>query len=166
MGDEVDRSTGYMKTNRGKLALFEPMDARLAAIEARLAALEHVEAARRGDVPYVAASAPIHHREDLADVVDRLAQAAPGAPRDVRFTTTEHTTSPETQAAVDRFNAQPEPWKREVLRKLAEGKLPTRAEKAFAQKANDLRSELDAVLDANRESPRPARRRRWWRLWT
>lgn len=107
-----------------------------AALAVRLAALE-------GRV-MVMTPAPIHVREDLVDVVKR-------------FTTTEHTTSPETQAAVDRFNAQPERWKREVLDKVAERRkrIPNHIEDTLVS------------LDTKRESHRPARRkRRWWRLWT
>lgn len=120
-----------------------------AAFEARLALIER--ALTTGRTPYIATPGPvpdekpgaIHHRETLADVLEQIAVRNADKALDTRgVIVTGRTTH-------------------------VRGKrTPNHIEDTLVQKANDLRSELDAVLDTKRESHRPARRRRWWRLWT
>lgn len=90
----------------------------------------------------------------------------------VRFTTTEHTTSPETQAAVDRFNSgnyafggekpdsvtqkQSEEWLRGARQNY---------EKAVGVDYYGRRTADGRGFAVVKEEAPAKRRRKWWRLW-
>lgn len=196
---------------------------RVTMIERALRNLQAVEDVRRGNAPpYVASPAPIVSvtKDDLARAYPQpgdagLMQGAqatpenyPVKPSDVLFTTTEHVTSPETQAAVDRFNAKPLDERQAALAKLlatgnyafggekpdsvtveqadawlktarenyerhidwkgglaqhADGGISTTGESKLKRTTNHVEDTL-VSLDTKRESIRPARKHRWWRL--